>query len=192
MAAPQNPTAQARTGRRVAAGSNPIAVAIAPGGRFLYVANWGANDIAGYRIDPVTGALAPIERSPFTSGRWPHSIAIAPAGGFLFTANGKSNDVSAFRIDAQSGALTPVAGSPIAAGDHPEAVTVSPCGTFAYVCNGFAGTISGYRVDPAAGALRELPGSPFPNRLLKLSGLVATSSARARIELDIGFTGPER
>jgi 6-phosphogluconolactonase (cycloisomerase 2 family) len=83
----QKTTPEARNGGRVAAGLNPIAVALAPGGRFLYVANWGAHDVSAYQIEPTTGALAQIGGSPFASGRWPHSIAIAPGGRFLFTGN---------------------------------------------------------------------------------------------------------
>src|SRR5947209_20408077 len=100
------------TNTRIAAGLNPIAVAVEPRGRYLYVANWGAHNISGYRIQQPSGLIEPISEIPFPSGRWPHSIAIAASGRFLYTANGDSNDVSAYRIEMATGVLEPLSGSP--------------------------------------------------------------------------------
>jgi 6-phosphogluconolactonase (cycloisomerase 2 family) len=90
----------------------PTGLAIDPSGKFAYVANatnGGSSTIAGFAIDPGTGALSPLAGSPFAAGPNTYSVAVHPSGQFLFVG---SNDVSVYAIDPKAGSLTPVAGSP--------------------------------------------------------------------------------
>ena len=48
----------------IAAGTNPVSIAVDPAGKFAYVANWTGYDTYGsvsmYTIDATTGSLTPI------------------------------------------------------------------------------------------------------------------------------------
>ena len=85
----------------------------------LYIANDGSNNVSGFDINAVTGALTLVPGSPFATGGSSGSgisLDCTPNGQFLIAANAGSNDITVFSI-AGNGALTPVAGSPFAAGD---------------------------------------------------------------------------
>ena len=56
--------------------SGSFSVAVAPSGRFAYVANGISNNVSGYTINPSTGALTAIAGSPFAAGLGPVSVAI--------------------------------------------------------------------------------------------------------------------
>lgn len=92
---------------------------------FVYVANHNSADLSAYAVDAGTGALTPIEGSPFATGYGPLGVAIDPSGKFVYVANnglsGKAGNISAFAINPLSGALTPVQGSPFTAGSNPLA-----------------------------------------------------------------------
>ncbi|MFO1324781.1 MAG: beta-propeller fold lactonase family protein [Burkholderiales bacterium] len=71
------------TGPRLATGDNPLAVAVAVSGAYVYVANLLGNSVSGFHADPVTGALSPIAGSPFPSGNNPKGLSASgnlPAG----------------------------------------------------------------------------------------------------------------
>jgi 6-phosphogluconolactonase (cycloisomerase 2 family) len=74
-------------------------------------------------IDAISGALTPVNGSPFKAGDHPSGVAIDLTGEFAYVTNFGSDDVSAYAI-RQSGALTPVKGSPFAAGIGPEGAAV--------------------------------------------------------------------
>jgi YVTN family beta-propeller protein len=87
----------------IAAGTDPSAVAVDPGGKFAYVANSGSNDVSMYTINATTGSLTSM--GTITAGLSPTSIAIRPSGKFAYVTNSGSNDVSMYSIDAATGAL---------------------------------------------------------------------------------------
>ena len=77
-----------------------------PSGRFLYATNRGHDSLAGFRIDPQSGALESIGQFPTEEN--PRSFHFDPQGRFLYAA-GESNDrLRAYRLDDQSGALDPL------------------------------------------------------------------------------------
>ena len=150
-------------GSPFAAGTQPVSVAVAPSGRFAYVANNVSGDISAYRVDATTGALSSIGAA-VAAGFRPTSITVDPTGRFAYVANfigDFSGNVSAYSIDAGTGALSEVAGSPFAAGLDPQSVTVDPTGRFAYVANRQSADVSAYIIDAGTGALSEIAGSPF-------------------------------
>lgn len=125
-------------GSPFSAGLDPVVVAVDPTGQFAYVSNCGneslgclassPGNVSAYTIDATTGALSPVNGSPFAAGTTSVFVTVAPTGQFVYVANRDTNDVSAFVIDAMTGALTPVTSSPFLAGSFPLAVaaTASP------------------------------------------------------------------
>ncbi len=136
----------------IAAGTNPLSVAVDPTGKFAYVTNFGSNDVSMYTIDATTGALASI--GTIAAGTGPASVVVDPSGKFAYVANFNSNDVSMYTINATTGALTPT--GTIAAGLSPTSIAVHPSGKFAYVTNSVSNDVSMYSIDGATGALTVL------------------------------------
>jgi 6-phosphogluconolactonase (cycloisomerase 2 family) len=83
----------------------PSGIAISPDGRFLMLANRGADTIATFSIDPETG-LARLRDEVPCGGRFPRAIRLDRAGLVLAVANQKSGNVVLFDRDAGSGRLT--------------------------------------------------------------------------------------
>ena len=114
------------------AGDWALAVTVDPSGRFAYVAAGvggtyaGPGYIAGYVIDPVTGALTAMNFGPFTAGIAPWSVAVDPTNQFVYATNAvvTSNNVSAYKMDPVTGELTAVLGSPFPAGNNPFAIVI--------------------------------------------------------------------
>jgi 6-phosphogluconolactonase len=79
-------------------------IALAPGGRHLYVADRGENTLVVYRLSPGTSVPALVQRLP-AGGEAPWSFAIDPGGRWLLLANHRSHGIRAFAIDAASGTL---------------------------------------------------------------------------------------
>jgi 6-phosphogluconolactonase len=85
-------------------GTNTAAeVHLHPSGKWLYVSNRGANDIARFSVNASTGLLAALDYTP-TGGSFPRDFDIDPSGVLLLAANQQSGDVFAFKISA-TGAL---------------------------------------------------------------------------------------
>jgi 6-phosphogluconolactonase len=75
-------------------------------GRFLYVSNRGADNIAVYTVDADKGTLTLREFVP-ALGQYPRNITIDPTGRYFLVADQFSNNVVIFSVDAQSGLLAP-------------------------------------------------------------------------------------
>lgn len=107
----------APVGAPISTGPTPLNVWVHPSGKFLYTANQGSTvggvscvggSVSAFSIDS-SGALTPLNGSPFAAGACPSYVATDSSGGFLFVANGSPNNtanntISAFSIDS-SGAL---------------------------------------------------------------------------------------
>jgi 6-phosphogluconolactonase len=78
---------------------------VSPDGQFLYGSERRTCSLAGFRIDPGTGALSPIGRWPTETT--PRGFAIDPRGRFLLSVGLDSNRMTVYRI-SQNGALDPV------------------------------------------------------------------------------------
>jgi len=174
----QSSGALSSNGQSLGTGSVPAAIAIAPAGNALFVADSGSNSISSYSIN-AQGALAATTATAST-GNTPVGLAIDPAGKFLFVANQKSSDVSVFTINGTG--LTAVPGSPFTTipvgysypnGTLPAAVAVSASGKFLYVANQLANFVSAFSIDATSGALTPL-GVPFYSVGISPSGLAIT------------------
>jgi len=135
------------------AGTDPLSVAIDPGGKFAYVANSGSNDVSMYTIDATTGNLTSI--GSIAAGTSPYSVAVDPTGKFAYVANwtGPNSDgsVSMYTIDATTGGLTSI--GTIATELSPTSIAIHPSGKFAYVTNSGSNSVSMYSIDSATGIL---------------------------------------
>ncbi|MBK9116219.1 MAG: beta-propeller fold lactonase family protein [Betaproteobacteria bacterium] len=61
-------------GSRQPTGDNPLAVAVATSGEFVYTANLLSGSLSGFRANAVSGALTPIPGSPFLVGDSPTGL----------------------------------------------------------------------------------------------------------------------
>ena len=144
----------------IAAGTNPVAMAMGSSGNFLFVADSVANTVAAFSIG-TSGQLSAVGTG--NTGTTPVSVSVHPTGNFLYTVNqGGANcvngSVSAFSIS--SGALTALPNSPFAAGPCPSYVAIDSSGSFLFVANGGTNNISVFSID-SSGALKPLSNSSF-------------------------------
>ncbi len=119
----------------------------------------GDDAVFAYKVDPATGAMAPVNGSPFEAGDVPLYAAADPSGKFLYVTNAFSSDLSAFTIDLNTGSLASIAGSPFSAGGAPIALAVDPSTDFLFVTRSDS-TMFIYRVG-STGGLSVIAGSPF-------------------------------
>jgi len=148
----QNPPAST-----IAAGANPVAMAMDSTGKFLFVADSVTSTVAAFSIAS-SGQLTAVG-APLATGTTPVSVRVHPTGQFVFTANQGSNDVSAFSFDS-SGTLTALSGSPFAAATSPSYVATDTSGSLLFVANRDTTNISVFSID-SSGALKQVTGSPF-------------------------------
>lgn len=155
---------------------------IDPTGKFLY-ANLYAylfGAVAGFAIDPISGALTPVPGSPFAAASYLSPITIDPKGKFAYmeAVAGSNVSVLGFAIDSTSGSLAPVPGTPPSGGDLFH-ITIDPTGKFAYVPDPSAGVLA-FAIDGTTGTLTPIPGSPFP-ALLAISVTIDPASKFAYV-----------
>jgi 6-phosphogluconolactonase len=79
---------------------------VTPDGQFLYGSERRTSTLAGFRIDPDTGTLTLIGRTPTETT--PRGFAIDPRGRFLLSAGLDSNHLTVYRVRPETGALDPV------------------------------------------------------------------------------------
>jgi 6-phosphogluconolactonase len=136
------------------AGGIPIAIAMDPGGHFLFVANKAAASVSVFAIDPHDGGLRQVPGSPFFTGFNPYRIKVHPSGRFLFVTLWSTGQVAVQAIDPRTGRLTAVQGSPFAVdSDTPVDIAFNAGGTQAYVSNYDGNDITLFDVDTASGAM---------------------------------------
>ena len=86
-------------------GKNTTAeIAVSADGRFLYVSNRGADNIARFAVNVPNGHLTLLDCTP-TGGKRPRFFTLDPSGEALFAANQDSDDITGFAVDQVSGAL---------------------------------------------------------------------------------------
>jgi 6-phosphogluconolactonase (cycloisomerase 2 family) len=148
------------------AGAGLAALAIDPGGQFLYTANTSDNTvgtISAFTINS-SGDLTPITGSPFssTAGSGPGALAVDPSGKFLYVSTpGSTSSIWGFTIAPGTGQLTPVANSPFSLSAGTLFLIMEPSGKFFYIGNQSGSNIAAYSYDSTTGALTAITGSPF-------------------------------
>ena len=156
--------AHAATGALTQIGGSPFSVTgtgfstlptmvMDPSGRFLYVLVEGTGSIAGFAIDPTTGALTRVMGADFAApgvgwagfdplDRFLYYTGTTPSGTYVATA----------RIDAQTGALVQAGTQTFISGTlpvNPPQAAVKPSGNFVYVMIG--DLVYPVSLDPATG-----------------------------------------
>jgi len=136
----------------------PVAVAVSPDGKHLYVSNQASGKVSAFSI-AADGSLSPVAGSPFATSD-PQGMAVSPNAKYLYVANGGSQNVSAFAI-AANGSLSAVAGSPFATGATVVGVAITLDGRYLYLANqSNPYGVSGFSI-ASDGSLSAVAGSPF-------------------------------
>ena len=134
----------ATAGSPVAAGTNPRGMAMDSGGKLLFVANQGSNDVSVFTVSGTT--LTAVPQSPsLIFGSNPVAVAVTPDGKFLYVANQVDGTVTQFSVDA-SGVLTQPGGFLYPVGTTPTGMTVTADGNFLYVANQGSNNISVFTI----------------------------------------------
>ncbi len=96
--------------------SNPIMLIAESKGKWVYLANQGANtsgtvaqsNIVGYVIDPTSKQLTPMANSPFGTGSGPQCLLEDPSNQFMYMANFNDSTMTGKSLDVNSGVLRPL------------------------------------------------------------------------------------
>jgi 6-phosphogluconolactonase len=148
------------------AGAGLNAIAIDPGGKFLYTANTSDNTVGTVSAFTISssGDLTPIPGAPFssTAGSGPGALAVDPSGKFLYVSTpGSTSSIWGFTIAPDTGQLAPVANSPFSLSAGTLFLIMEPSGKFFYIGNQSGSNIAAYSYDSSTGALTAITGSPF-------------------------------
>ncbi len=172
-----NPTTGALGAQIVNDNSFPAtAIAAAPSGKFVYIADGPDDLVAAFAVDPTTGALTMVGSplvagcpDPDDGGALPiFSLHVDPLNRFVYVlgfgdgTNDGTPCISAYTVSPNTGALTPVSGAPFVTAIDPLSMTEDPSGNFAFVATA-EGQISVYKINATTGALTLVTGSPFNN-----------------------------
>lgn len=138
-------------------------VALDPSGRYLLVADLGADRVFVYGVDRASKALAPDDATnphvvSLPAGSGPRHLAFGANGRFVYVVTELSADIVTLRWDAQQGRLTPLQSLPMSSPEFKAArngseVAVSADGRFVYAGNRAEHQLLVYRVDAASGEL---------------------------------------
>jgi 6-phosphogluconolactonase len=142
------------------AGTTPSGIAIAPKGQYLYVANFGSNNVSGFMVAS-DGTLSPTNASPYAAGIGPQAMVADPVENFLYVADYTSNQISGYKISAASGQLSPLAPAAVSTGTGPTDIAIDPTGVYLYTTNIAVASLSGFHVNTTSGTLGPIQTS-FP------------------------------
>jgi len=162
------------------AGAGPMAVD--PFGRFLYVANHGANSISAYQYfgtspqlfeSTGTFVLPYTDGSPFPVGAKPVALAVDSTESFLYVV---CNDqtLRVYAIDYNSGGhIAQIAMASLAG--QPAGVAAEPTGRFVYAADSTG--VRAFSVNAQSGALTSVPLSPAIS-LSNIAGIYGDPSGK--------------
>jgi 6-phosphogluconolactonase len=163
-------------------GAGPGPMAIDGSGRFLYVANRGANSISTYQyfgtspelVESTGQFVVPFsDGSPFAIGAKPIALATDFSNAFLYVIC-DDQTLRVYAIDYYSGGhIAQVA--KVNLGAQPVAVAAPPTGRFVYAADG--GSVSAFSVDAQSGALTPITLNPAI-QLVQIVGLYAERSGK--------------
>jgi len=157
--------------------ANPAALAIEPGGRFLYVSHINpslasGNLVSALYVNATSGISGTVAGSTVAAGQYPGTFLFDRTGQFLYAINmgftGSASvlvtgpgSISAYAINATSGALTPAPGSPFATGgSYPYDAAIDAGNRYLLSTNSVSRTVAMFTLNAANGALTHAPGSP--------------------------------
>ena len=160
-------------GSPLISGAGASALAIDADDQYLYVANASAvspspnqstvGNISGFTINSATGALTPMQGSPFTAaeGNGPTALTVA-SGGFVYAVTpGTSYSIWGFSITHGTGQLVSLPNSPFSLSAGGLFAVVDPVGNFLYTGSQSGNGLSGYTYSTSSGAPTIIGGAPF-------------------------------
>ena len=146
-----------------------VPIVVSPDGARIFVGNVNlisGNTISVLDVNQETGALSPVQGSPFaTAGTAPVGLAMAPDGSRLLSgerAAGFARGVSIYDISA-GGGVTPIPGSPFSTEEREvRGTAVSADGRRVYaMTSADPGVVMGFSIE-GGGGLTPLADSPYP------------------------------
>ena len=99
-------------------------IQITSNGRFLYAPNRGHNSIAGFSVDPSSGALS--AAGHVATQAVPRAFSLDPQGKFIYAAGLETGNLTSYVIDQATGGLTPSEIYPV--GNRPMWVLITELG----------------------------------------------------------------
>jgi 6-phosphogluconolactonase (cycloisomerase 2 family) len=132
-----------------------------PSGKYLYVVNIVARNVAGFFVDQTSGALTQFPGAPYSLSVPALGFAFAGSGKFAFVGNpivglnvGSDGSLSALQTTPTA---TPLGGN--------ISLTADPSGKYLYAVSLDTNLITGYSVDQTTGALTQITGLPLPTSI---------------------------
>lgn len=164
----------------VGTGLYPMLLTVDPTGQYLYVAQYAANSIGAFTINPDTGALSSTGSAPAGTNPW--TVIVGPSGRHLYASDNGSG-VSLYRINGATGALTPASTPTLPVAGNPLGLAIGPKGRRLYVATQ-SGTVEVFdRTQPIGGTWNPTPlvlGTTFTNAY----GLGIANNAKALYVVD--------
>lgn len=142
----------------------PRSIAVDPTGKFVYVANWGANTspstISMFSIDTAgTGSLTPGALTgvgSIAAGARPNLITVSPSGKHVYVTNETGDSVMVYSIaNLATGGLNYI-GFVSVPGSTPTGISIDPNNKYAYVANRSTGIIGAYSIGQGGGGIGQL------------------------------------
>jgi 6-phosphogluconolactonase (cycloisomerase 2 family) len=145
------PHAQAREN------AGPRHVAFHPTAPYVYSVNELDSTVTAYRLDPQSGALAPLQilstlPDTFTGNSRASEIVVDARGRTLYASNRGDDSIAIFRLDPATGRMAFLRAQ-AATGRTPRFFILTPDGRFMFVLNEDSDSIVAFAVDQDSGAL---------------------------------------
>lgn len=167
----------------------PAAIAMDPAGNYLFVAEYGSNEILGFQIDRNNGHLIFTNAStPIPTGNEPNAVVVDWTGRFVYVSNFKSATISAYALNTNNGVLNVISGSPFPVGALPTDIAVTGSNLYALGYSDLGNF--GYSINGSTGALTTTPGSPYsdPEATNAPNSLQADPVHNLLFHTNVGFT----
>jgi 6-phosphogluconolactonase (cycloisomerase 2 family) len=143
-------------GAPFAAGAQPSAIASAPGGSVIYVADSASNNVLAYSAN--AGVLTPVGGSPFPTGNAPAAVVVDTTGNHVFVANSLDSNLTVY--SSASGVLSSL--GTYTTGTQPVAIGIDPSlNEYLYTANFLGNSVTGFQVNASTGALLNSQESPY-------------------------------
>jgi 6-phosphogluconolactonase (cycloisomerase 2 family) len=107
-------------------GVGPSAIAVDPGGKFVYATTTGStSSIWCFAITPTTGQLVAAKNSPFSLSAGGLFALFDPTGNYFYIGTQVGNGIAGYTYNPSTGTPTAIAGSPFSTGTAPGKMVLS-------------------------------------------------------------------
>lgn len=144
-------TVESVYGSPVKLADTPVAIAIEPNGKYVYIST-EKNSLAAYKMNVRTGMLKQ-QGKPVRTGDAPVSIVVDPSGRFIYATNRGSDLVSVYAVDTKSGKIKKKTAD-VQTGKDPNNIVIESSGKFAYVVNEGSNNVMVFGINEQNGELK--------------------------------------